>query len=327
MRAIRSIVWVFALLLVTAGCGKKQSAETAEDTTERARAGKTWRIAVIPKGTSHVFWQSVHAGAAKAGHDLGVEIIWQGPATEGEREAQFKIVEDMISRKVDAIVLAPLDAKALVPAILEADKAGIPVVIIDSAADTDKYVSFVATDNYLGGVKAAETLAKLLDGKGRVILVRYNPGSASTTKREKGFEETLQKQYQTTVATALSVVEDMLSRVQEFEGIFACNESTAVGALRALENHKLAGKVRFVAFDASPTLVQGLKEHKIDALIAQNPFKMGYEGVKAAFEHLTGAQVPKRIDTGVTVITMENLSKPEIQELVDVERVKKWLRR
>jgi len=252
-----------AILISTGGCGGKKTQQAAGGA---AAGGKTFRIAVIPKGTSHVYWQSLHAGTAKAAHDLGVQILWNGPATEGQREEQFKIVEDMITRNVDDIVLAPLDNKALVPAIHEAAQAGIPVVIIDSAADTDEYVSFVATDNYAGGAKAAETLGDLLHGKGRVILVRYSPGSASTMKREQGFEDTLKKKFpemkivadeygKTTVATALSAVEDMLAKTPKFEGIFACNESTAVGTLRALTNDKLAGKVRFVGFDTSPTLV------------------------------------------------------------------------
>jgi len=334
-KALFSCVLLSALVGLS-GCGRKASQTETEPPLPRD--GKhVFKIAVIPKGTTHVFWQSVHAGAAKAGHDVGCEILWNGPATEGQREAQFKVVEDMIARSVNAIVLAPLDSKALVPAIKRATKAGIPVVIMDSAAETDDYVSFVATDNHAGGVKAADTLAGLLGGKGRVLLVRYNPGSASTANREKGFEETLAKKYpgmkivaaeygKTTVATALAVVEDMLAKVPEFDGIFACNESTAVGALRALKNHKLAGKVRFVAFDASPTLVAGLKAKEIDALIAQNPFRMGFEATKAAYDKLTGATVARRIDTGVSVITRQNLSDPEIASLIDIDLVKKWLK-
>ncbi len=326
---------VLVLALVVSGCRRKTAAPSPE--APRTSPKKQPQIAVIPKGTTHVFWQSVHAGAAKAAHDLGCRIYWNGPATEGQREAQFKVVEDMIARGVDAIVLAPLDSKALVPAIHRAVKAGIPVVIMDSAAETDEYVSFVATDNYVGGVKAADTLAGLLGGKGRVLLVRYNPGSASTTKRENGFEETLAKKYpgmkivaaeygKTTVASALAVVEDMLAKVPEFDGLFACNESTAVGALRALKNHKLAGKVRFVAFDASPTLVDGLKAGEIDALIAQDPFKMGYEATKAAYDRIEGKNVERRIDTGVTVVTRDNLTDPAVAPLLDIEMVRKWLK-
>lgn len=334
-RTLFSGIALAIMVFGVSGCGRKtqQSAEMRVSPEEQ----QIPRIAVIPKGTTHVFWQSVHAGAAKAAHDLGCKVFWNGPATEGQREAQFKVVEDMIARSVNAIVLAPLDSKALVPAIKRSTQAGIPVVIMDSAAETDDYVSFVATDNLAGGVKAADTLAGLLGGKGRVLLVRYNPGSASTADREKGFEQTLAAKYpgmkivaaeygKTTVSTALAVVEDMLAKVPEFDGIFACNESTAVGALRALKNHKLAGKVRFVAFDASPTLVNGLKAKEIDALIAQNPFKMGYEATKAAFDKLAGKTVERRIDTGVSVITRENLSDPAIAPLIDIDMVKKWLK-
>lgn len=317
------------LLIALAGLGVMGAVVAAET--------KPLKIAVIPKGTSHVFWQSVHAGAAKAASELGASIAWNGPATEGMREEQFKIVEDMVARRVDGIVLAPLDSKALVPAIAQAYQAKVPVVIFDSDADTDKYISFVATDNYQGGVKAAEQLGKLLGGKGKVILVRYNPGSASTTNREKGFEDTLRDKFpgmkivaaeygKETVASALAVVEDMISKAPDFDGIFACNESTAVGTLRALENQKKAGKVKFVAFDATPQLVKGLEASEIHALIAQNPFKMGYEGVKAVVDHIKGQTIDKRIDTGVAVITLENMKEPAIAELLDIELVKKWLK-
>ena len=150
-------------------------------------------IAVIPKGTTHEFWKSIHAGAVKASRDLGVEIIWKGPQREDDREMQIQVVEDFISRGVNGIVLAPLDERALVRPVREATRARIPVVIIDSGLQGDDYVSFVATDNFRGGVLGAERLAEVMGGRGRAILLRYQEGSASTNNRERGFLETVQK--------------------------------------------------------------------------------------------------------------------------------------
>jgi len=314
MKKILTVCAAMLILFAVEGCGKREEAALT--------------VAVIPKGTSHVFWQSVHAGAKKAGEEFGIKILWYGPATEGERAEQIRIVEDMITRMVDGIVLAPLDSKALVPVIERAHAAGIPLTIFDSAADTDKYLSFVATDNYLGGVKAAEAMAKILNGKGKVAVVKYSPGHASTTKRENGFMDTIRKKFsgikivaeqygKETVSTALSVAEDILSRNPDLDGIFACNESTAVGTVQALKSHNLAGKVKMVGFDCSPALQEALRSKVLDALVVQNPFKMGYEGVKTIHDAKQGLKVPRRIDTGVTLVTRENIDQPEIQALIN----------
>src|SRR5688500_688402 len=171
---MRTTILAFCLFLSACECG-------GEEETERRT------IAVIPKGTTHVFWRSVHAGALRAGNELDVEILWQGPVREDDRAAQIRVVENLIVRQVDAIVLAPLDSRALVPVATEATTAGIPVVIFDSGIDWDGYVSYVATDNRRGGELAAERLGELLEGRGKVILLRYLEGHASTGEREEGF--------------------------------------------------------------------------------------------------------------------------------------------
>ncbi|NOZ21252.1 MAG: ABC transporter substrate-binding protein [Planctomycetes bacterium] len=324
----RIIAAVVLILAVAIGCAQKGGADKPGE--------KKLTIAVIPKGTSHVFWQSVHAGAAKAGKELAVKILWDGPATEGERAEQIRIVEDMITRQVDGIVLAPLDDKALVPVIERAQREGILLTIFDSAADTDKYVSFVATDNYRGGVEGAEAMAKILGEKGKIAVVKYSAGSASTTKRENGFIDTIKKKYPnikiadaqfagTTVSKATDVAEDILTKNPDLDGIFACNESTAVGTVQAIKARKLTGKIKMVGFDCSPQLQEALKTKVLDALVVQNPFKMGYEGVKTLVDLKNGKTPEKRIDTGVTVVTRDNLDTPEIQALVNPD-LDKWLK-
>ncbi|MBI3735911.1 substrate-binding domain-containing protein, partial [Candidatus Sumerlaeota bacterium] len=255
-------------------------------------------IAVIPKGTTHEFWKSIHAGAVKASRDLGVEIIWKGPQREDDREMQIQVVEDFISRKVDGIVLAPLDDKALVRPVNDAMKRKIPVVIIDSGLQGKDYVSFVATDNYKGGELGGKRLAEVMGGKGKVILLRYQEGSASTMEREKGFLDAIKK---------FPDIKIM---------VFCPNESSTFGMLRALTDAGKAGKVKFVGFDSSEKLIQALKDGHIHGLVQQNPFKMGELGVKTIVARIRGEKIEAKIDTGVGVVTKENMDQPEISTLL-----------
>lgn len=291
---------------------------------------ETLRIAVIPKGTTHDFWNAVLAGARRAAEEEGgVEITWTGPEREGDRERQIQIVEDFVVKRASGIVLAPGDSRALVPVVERAAEAGIPVVIIDSGIDSERITSFVATDNYQGGVIAAGRMGELLKGQGRVAVVKYMAGSASTTAREQGFMETLTKQFpqieivdhrygMDTVETALSAAEDVLTRHQDLDGMFACNESTARGALRALESQGRAGPagVKLIGFDSSEPLLEGLRAGRIDSLVVQNPFRMGYDGVRAAVAKVRGRPVERRIDTGVELVTAENLETDAVQKLI-----------
>jgi len=285
------------------------------------------RIAVIPKGITHIFWESIRRGAGKAGAEAGVKIFWNGPEREGNREMQIQIIEDFITQKVSGFVLAPIDNKALVPSVGRIYARDIPCVIIDSGINTDKYVSFIATDNYKGSVIAARRMGKILNGKGKIVVVKYAPGSASTMKREYGFMDTIEKEFPEieivdtkygldTVETALQAAEDLLTKNAELDGLFACNESTSVGALRALQSRGRAGKMKMIGFDAGGLLIEGVKTGVVDSLVVQNPYRMGYEGVKVLVAALDGKKVERRVDTGVTLVTKENLETPEIQALV-----------
>jgi ribose transport system substrate-binding protein len=298
--------------------------------TRKGRSGDEVKIAVIPKGTTHIFWQSVHEGAKKAGEEAGVKIFWNGPKLETDREEQIQIIEDFLIKKVSGVVLAPLDSKALVPSVEKMYENNIPCVIIDSGIETDKIVSFAATDNYKGGVLAAKRMGEILNGKGKIIVVKYVPNSDSTTQRENGFIDTIKKEFpeieivdeqygMATVETALQATEDMLTKNTELDGLYACNASTAVGAMQALQSQGRADKVKMVGFDAEDALVNGLKSGVIDSLVVQNPFKMGYEGVKAVLAKLDGKDVPKRIDTGVELVTIERLEEPAIKDLLNLQ--------
>jgi ribose transport system substrate-binding protein len=299
-------------------------------------------IAVIPKGTSHVFWQSIHAGAEKAAQELGVEIIWRGPLREDDRASQIAEVEGFITRGVSGIVLAPLDEAALVGPVGDATRANIPVVIIDSGLKSDDYVSFVATDNRKGGTLAGDALAKMLPQGGKVVMLRYAEGSASTLEREEGFLETIGKhpniqvlssnQYGgSDVEGAYKKGEALLHSFRrpdgslDVDGIFTPNESTSLAMLRVLADSGWAGKVKFIGFDASDTLVKGLSDGQIDGLVLQTPLNMGYLGVKTMVAHLQGRPVEKRIDTGVELVERGRMDDPAVKELLHPD-LSRWLK-
>lgn len=319
---------VAILVAFALGCSsEKEESPQSPSQTE----AKKLQIAVIPKGTTHEFWKSIHAGAVKAGRELGAEIIWKGPQKEDDREQQIQVVQGFITSKVDAMVLAPLDAVALVKPVRDAMRAGVPVVIIDSGLEAEvgtDFVSFVATDNYEGGALGARRLGDLMGGKGNAILLRYQEGSASTDLRERGFLETMAKEFPDikllsenqyagpTTETGMQAAQRLLSQFDDVQGFYAVNESSTFGTLRALEQDGRAGQIFFVGFDSSEKLVQGLKEGKIHGLTLQNPFNMGYLGVQTAAAHIAGSSVEQRIDTGVVMVTPDNMNDPEIRQVL-----------
>jgi ribose transport system substrate-binding protein len=311
------------------GCnGREGAAENNEN--------RRLKIAVIPKGSTHVFWRSVHAGAAKAAHEEDIEIIWQGPQKEDDRQMQIQVVQNFVSRGVDGILLAPLDDRSLVPPVKAALKRDIPVVIFDSDLQSNEYASFVATNNLEGGRLCGKRLAEVMGGKGKVILLRYAEGSASTAEREAGFLEGINEfgsnielistnQYAgATMERAFQVSQNLLNRFGEVEGIFCPNETSTQGMLRALQTSGKAGKVKFVGFDSNEVLINAIQKGEIDGLAVQDPFNMGYLGVKTTAAYIRGEDFEKRIDTGVTMVIPENINDPKVQQLLYPE-VDKWL--
>ena len=286
-------------------------------------------IGVAPKGTASVFWETVHAGVLAAGRDFDVEILWNGPARDTDFARQIQIVDAMINRRVDAIVLGPTEKTGLVRVVERAMDAGIPVTIIDSGIETDNYVSYIATDNTdSAGRMAADTLAKLLAGEGRVGLVSHVRGSASTDEREDAFKESVARKYKeieivaeqycmSDRSRALAVAEDILTAHPDLDGMFASGEAAAIGAARAIRTRGLAGKVKMVGFDASPTLQDELRNGVIDALVVQDPFKIGYLGIQTIMRKLSGETPQKIIHSPARVITAADLEDPEVRKLLN----------
>jgi ribose transport system substrate-binding protein len=284
-------------------------------------------IAVVPKGTAHLFWQSVQAGAIAAGRDLEVDVLWNGPSQETEYSRQVQIVDSMVARGVDGLAVAATDRTALSQPIDRAAKAGLLATVFDSGVDTENYLTFVATNNYEGGQIAARKLADLVHGKGKIAMVMNAPGSASTMDREKGFEEVIRKEFpniqivarqfgMSDRAKARDAAENMLAAHTDLDGLFASAEPSSVGAALAIKARGLADKVNLVAFDSTDGMVEDLKNGAIDAMVVQDPFKMGYQAVKTQVDHLHGIKPPKRIDLRARVITRPDLEKPDVKELL-----------
>jgi ribose transport system substrate-binding protein len=322
------------LVLLAALAALGLASTACRETPPAAPGEKTFRIAFVPKGTNMTFWRTIHAGAIKAQRDLAergvaVELLWKGPLREDDREQQIQVVEGFTSQQVDGLVLAPLDARALVRPVEEAHRLGIPTVIVDSGLDSDEIVSFVATDNRKGGEMAADEMGRLLNGNGRVLLLRYQEGSASTTAREEGFLARLAEgwpQIQVvssdqhagpTRETAKSAAENLLNRLGgEIDGIFVVNETSTSGMLLALQDSKLAGKVAFLGFDGTPEYAEAVRAGEMSGFVIQDPFGMAALAVETMVDYLLGEPVPPRVDTGVVVVTAENLDTPRVQELL-----------
>lgn len=313
------LLWLLAAGLALAGC----------------RGSGKRVVGVVPKGANHIFWQTVHAGAIKAAQEYGFEIEWNAPALEVDSSRQIEIVESMVNRRLAGIVLAPVDKQALVGVVERAAREGIPVSIFDSAIDTERRIAYVATDNAEAGRMAARRLGEVLGGRGKVAVIGFMPGSASTMERESGFQDEIRKLYpqirivsvqygMADRAKAMAVTENVLTAHPDLAGLFADNESSSAGAAQALKSRGAKG-VKLVAFDASEQLLADLRGGVIDSIVVQNPFRMGYESTRAVGLHLVGRQPPRSLDSGSALVRREDLERPEIQQLLFPE-IGKYLR-
>ena len=309
-----------AVLFAAGGCRKASSPHGAQE--------RKLTIAVVPMGTTHEFWKAIHAGAATAARELGVRIIWKGPLRETDRNEQVQIVETLVNAGIDALVLSPLDDRALIPPVLEAGRAGIPTVAFNTALAGGATIASIATDNFKGGVLAAEHIGKLTGGRGRLILMRVTEGVEGTRLREEGFLTTIRTKYPgltilsdnqyggASTETAYQTLENLLARFSDVDALFTPNESTTFGCLRVLKDHGLVGKVIHVGFDSSSKLVEALAKREIRGLVLQDPVKMGYLSVKTAVARLRGEPYEKTVATDVVLATPENMNEPSIRRLL-----------
>lgn len=329
-------IFTAAVLLVAflSGC--------SGDKAQTSVAVKKYRIAVIPKGTTHDHWKAVRAGALQAASEFGdTEILWDGPSKEDERGRQQEIVERFASTPtVSGIVLAPCDKTTLIEPVKNALVQNKYIVLIDSDLEAKPeiqghghYLGYVATNNKQGGVEAGKRALELVKDKptARIMMIRYQRGSESTEQREAGFRETIEAAKGTkkieliepndeagaTVSSAQPVAERLLQKEQNLDVLFMPNESSTAGALAALEALNKIDKVKLVGFDMSSTLIEGMRTGKIQGLVLQDPFDMGYQSVKRIHDKLTGKPVSGGAVsyTGLAMLTKENMEEPRHKNL------------
>ena len=290
-------------------------------------------IGVVPKATSHLFFVSVHAGVDKAARDLKVSVVWNGPNDETEHTRQIQIVDAMIAQKVDALAISATDERALVAPLERALQAGIPITVFDSAVNIENYVSFIGTDNYGAGVTAARTLAGLISLAGKVGMVMQKPGGASTGLRERGFEDTIEKEFpkiriaarqfgMADRARSRAAAENILTAHPDLAGIFASSEAASIGSIQAIKSRGLSQKIKLVTFDSSEAHIEAIKDGTIDVMLVQDPFRMGYEAVKSLAEKLNGGTPARRLDLPAQMIVKSDLDKPEVKALLFPEFMK-----
>jgi ribose transport system substrate-binding protein len=339
-RLVRAFIAVVAVPLALAALdGCKKDAATKDSAEGGAAPAGRIKIAVIPKGTTHEFWKSVHAGAVKASREEDVDIVWKGPLKEDDLKQQIDVVQTFVAQGVNGIVLAPLNDSALRAPVAAAKSANIPTVVLDSDLQGDDHVSFVATDNVAAGKIAGDEMVRLLGGKGSIVVLRYQEGSASTQNREKGFIDEVKAKGGVTIASdnqyggattesAFQKGESLLlaqkAETGAIGGVFTPNESTTFGMLLALDKTHTKKKLHFIGFDASDKLVAALREGDIDGLVVQNPFNMGYLAVKTMADYLRKKPIEKRIDTGARLVTKANIDDPAVKEVVHPD-LAKWL--
>ena len=286
------------------------------------------KVLVIPKNAESAYWNIVDRGAQQAGDDLGVRITWRGPGSEDQRDAQIKIIEYGIRQHFDAIVLAPNHTDVAAPALKEAAENGINIVLIDSNMTSGDHACLVESDNYKAGQTAADHLAVLVGDKGRVILVRHIEDNASTGDREQGFLDTIKSHYPgleivadpyvgPTIGSAYHTMSSLLDDESAIDALFSVNGMITQGTLQALESKGLLGKVKFIGFDLNLMIMDAIIYHDMDATIVQDPFQIGYKGVKVAYQLILHEKVPKKILTDTMLITTENYQTDKVKEFLD----------
>jgi ribose transport system substrate-binding protein len=323
---------------VGGGCSKPPSSpgEPAEGTASAGAAkraadatSKRLTLAMIPKGTQASFWNSVHDGAVKAEQQLGVRLVWKGPVTENDRDSQKQVMQQFLDHSVDGILLAPTDSRLFAAECRGAMEKGIPVLIFDSALEGEAgkdFVSLVATDNRAAGELGGKHLMELVGKGGKTILFRHTEGHASTADREagalaefeKGGAEVLEKDRYSGESTSesLATALNMIDLIRQADGVFASNQTSSEGLLLALRQTNLAGKVKFVGFDCSPLLLEGLRQGQIAALVVQDPVEMGRQSVALMVDKLHGKEVSPRIDMPAKLLTLDNVDDPAMRPLL-----------
>jgi ribose transport system substrate-binding protein len=289
------------------------------------------KIVIIPKGANGLFWKSVKMGAKLGAVALSdIEIVWKAPAAEDNVDEQISILEQSITNDVSGILLSPIHQNVLAAPVAKAMNKKIPVIIFDSAlkgVPGKDFICFVGINNRNAGELAGKHLATLLNGRGKVVLLRYVKGQANTTEREEGFIDAITKNKNIqltvkdcyaggTVDDAKKASKSILDKLRDADGVFCPNEMSTMGMLYTLQEARLAGKIKFVGFDTPSPVIDALKKGEVNAIIAQDPARIGFQSVKTMVDHIRGKKIPTNIDIDVQIITRDNINNPDIQKLL-----------
>lgn len=322
----RSFLGLMGGAAAAAGAGSLVTPASAQD---------KFNIALVPGLTTDAFYITMHRGAQAAAEALGQNLIFQG-ASEWNVTLQVPVLDAVIARQPDAILIAPTDKVQLVQPLKKADDAGIPVICVDTfigtgvfqtgVGDADFPISYIASDNVLGGVMAARSLAAAIGESGKVYVSNVKPGVSTTDQREEGFKqemaqhdgiEILDTQFNDDDSNkAAAQLQAVLGRVPDLAGVFGANLFSASGTANGVKQAGKQGVVKIAAFDAPQSVVQDLKDGTFEMAIAQHPAEIGYFGVVSAVAHLTGNSVPTLIGTGFTVMTKDNIDDPAISRFL-----------
>jgi len=299
----------------------------------RASAAEKVTIALIPGLTADGFYVTMHKGAEAAAKAVGAELVYQG-AAEWNVSLQVPILDAIIAKKPSAIMIAPVDKTQMVAPLKKAFDAGITVVCVDTfigngvfqtgAGDADFPISYVASDNVLGGRIAARALAKAIGDKGKVYVSNVKPGVSTTDQREEGFKLEMKDHPNITVLEtqfndddankAAAQVQAVVGRVPDLAGVFGANLFSAGGTANGIKQAGLVGKVKLAGFDAPESVVAQLKDGTFELTVAQHPAEIGYFGFIAAYAFVTGNPVPTAIGTGFSVMTKDNIDDPNVSK-------------
>ncbi|PAB59063.1 hypothetical protein CCE28_12325 [Anaeromicrobium sediminis] len=301
------------MVTLVVGCGAKetQTQETSNDVEKKSKIG------VVVKALDSEHWLTVKKGAEDAAAETGVDVVVLAPDKESNVEQQFRIIEDLIQQKVDALAVAPCDSEGIVPFIEEANSNGIPVLTVDTNADAN-VVAFVGTNNTLGGKMAGERIVEIIGGEGKVALITGVPGQQTHRDRNAGFKEALkgtnielvaEQPANSESALAMTVMENILQSNPDLKAVFCTNALMGLGAMEAIDAKGKLGDIKIIAFDTQTDVLNAIKDGKMDSVVAQSPYNMGYEAVKNAVKHINEEDVPKVVDTGTDLITEENVNE------------------
>ncbi len=318
------LVLGLTLAMLLAACGSGEGTSTSNGNAGGSGSGSgdgdadggTKNISVVLKTLSSPYWKYVEAGAKKAGEDLGVNVTIVGPSSEAEIIQQVNMLEDQLSQQPDAIVVSPTQPDTVIPVLEDASSQGVPVLLIDSDADFEGKVTFIGTENYDAGQEAGKEIASKLQPGDKVVLIAGALGNPATDARIKGAKDALEEAGMVIAAEqpadsdkakAMSVMENILEAEDDIKAVFSANDDMAIGVLRAVEAANL--DIIIYGTDGTEEAVQSIIDGGLTGTIAQNPYNMGYEGVKSALAAANGETVEERIDSGVEIITSENAQK------------------